>query len=102
MAQRQWFRLRPQSAAWNAEHNHELIGEDLYVTLLSYDPPTQTISLRVFVNPLVVWIWIGGGIVAIGAVFAIWPDRRRVPAVEPVSEPVSEPASEPARVPVEA
>jgi len=69
-------------------------GEDLYVTLLSYDPPTQTISLRVFVNPLVVWIWIGGGVVAIGGVFAIWPDRRRVPAVEPVSEQ--------ARVPVEA
>ena len=52
------------------------IGEDLYVTLLAYDRATQAISLRVFVNPLVVWIWIGGGVVAAGAIFAIWPDRR--------------------------
>jgi cytochrome c-type biogenesis protein CcmF len=69
-------------------------GEDLYVTLLSYDAPSRTISLRVFINPLVVWIWVGGGIVAIGAVFAIWPDRRRVAVIEP--------AAEPARVPAEA
>ena len=34
-------------------------------------------TLHVFVNPLVVWIWVGGAIVALGAVFAIWPDRRR-------------------------
>ena len=27
------------------------------------------------------WIWTGGAIVALGALFAIWPDRRRV-AVE--------------------
>jgi cytochrome c-type biogenesis protein CcmF len=53
------------------------IGEDLYVTLLAYNPTTETVSLHVFVNPLVVWIWVGGAIVALGALFAIWPDRRR-------------------------
>jgi cytochrome c-type biogenesis protein CcmF len=56
------------------------LGEDLYVTLLAYDPATQTVTLRAVVNPLVVWIWLGGLVVGIGAVFAIWPDRRRVPA----------------------
>ncbi|MDH4335117.1 MAG: heme lyase CcmF/NrfE family subunit, partial [Chloroflexota bacterium] len=53
------------------------LGEDLYVTLLAYDPSVPTATLRVFVNPLVVWIWAGGAIVALGALFAIWPDRRR-------------------------
>jgi cytochrome c-type biogenesis protein CcmF len=60
------------------------IGEDLYVTLLAYDPDTGSATLRVFVNPLVGWIWLGGAIVALGAVFAAWPERRRragVPAV---------------------
>ena len=57
------------------------LGEDLYVTLLAYNPTTRTVTLRVFVNPLVMWIWAGGGIVALGALFAIWPDRRRT-AVE--------------------
>ncbi|MDQ2853945.1 MAG: heme lyase CcmF/NrfE family subunit [Chloroflexota bacterium] len=57
------------------------LGEDLYVTLLAYNPATGTATLRVFVNPLVSWIWAGGAIVALGALFAIWPDRRRL-AVE--------------------
>ena len=54
------------------------LGEDLYVTLLSYSPTTKTVSLHVLINPLVSWIWAGGGIVALGALFAIWPDRRRL------------------------
>jgi cytochrome c-type biogenesis protein CcmF len=57
------------------------LGEDLYVTLLAYNPATQTATIRVFINPLVMWIWAGGAIVALGALFAIWPDRRRT-AVE--------------------
>ena len=56
------------------------LGEDLYVTLLGYDPATGAATLHVFVNPLVGWIWLGGGIVALGAIFAIWPDRRAVVA----------------------
>jgi cytochrome c-type biogenesis protein CcmF len=54
------------------------VGEDLYVTLLAYNPATGSATLRVFVNPLVSWIWVGGAIVALGALFAIWPDRRRL------------------------
>ena len=65
------------------------LGEDLYVTLLAADPETETVSLHVFVNPLVVWIWIGGAIVGLGAVFAIWPERalRRVTAEKPMRAP---------------
>ena len=56
-------------------------GEDLYVTLIAYDPDSGSATLRVFVNPLVGWIWLGGAIVALGAVFAAWPERRRRTAV---------------------
>lgn len=52
------------------------LAEDLYVTLLASDSATGTVTLHLFVNPLVVWIWIGGAVVGIGAVFAIWPERR--------------------------
>jgi cytochrome c-type biogenesis protein CcmF len=57
------------------------LGEDLYVTLLSYNATTGTAAIHVFINPLVMWIWVGGAIVALGALFAIWPDQRRA-AVE--------------------
>jgi len=60
------------------------LGEDLYVTLLAADPSTGSVTLHLFVNPLVVWIWIGGAIVGLGAVFAIWPERR--PRSVPVEE----------------
>jgi cytochrome c-type biogenesis protein CcmF len=69
------------------------LGEDLYVTLLAYDTATRTVTVRVFVNPLVVWIWVGGAIIGIGSAFAIWPERRRVP-VE-ASEAERLPAREP-------
>ena len=60
------------------------VGEDLYVTLLAGDAATGEVTLRVFVNPLVAWIWIGGGLVVLSAVFAIWPERRRVAADVPI------------------
>jgi cytochrome c-type biogenesis protein CcmF len=61
------------------------LGEDLYVTLLASDPDTQAVTLHLFVNPMVVWIWIGGAIVGIGAAFAIWPERQ--PALQAAAEP---------------
>jgi cytochrome c-type biogenesis protein CcmF len=63
------------------------LGDDLYVTLMAADPATSSVTLRVFVNPLVVWIWLGGGIVVLGAVFAIWPDRRRVGVARTAAAP---------------
>jgi cytochrome c-type biogenesis protein CcmF len=35
------------------------------------DPPPAT--FRAIVSPLVVWIWIGGGIAVLGALIAVWP-----------------------------
>jgi len=59
------------------------LGEDLYVTLLASDAGTGAVTLHLFVNPLVVWIWIGGAIIGIGSTFAIWPERRAVPVLAP-------------------
>ena len=44
------------------------------------NPPPA--AFRAIVSPLVVWIWLGGGIVMAGALLALWPSpearRRRV------------------------
>ena len=49
--------------------------EDLYVILAGW---TQdgTASFKVLVNPLVVWIWIGGGLLLLGGALAMWPGPR--------------------------
>jgi cytochrome c-type biogenesis protein CcmF len=71
------------------------LAEDLYVTLLASDPETGTVTLHLFVNPLVVWIWIGGAIVGIGAVFAIWPERLARVALAAEPRPVPSTPSAP-------
>jgi cytochrome c-type biogenesis protein CcmF len=48
--------------------------EDLYVSLGGWDEEGMA-AFRALVNPLVIWIWIGGGVLLLGAVIVFWPDR---------------------------
>jgi cytochrome c-type biogenesis protein CcmF len=50
--------------------------EDLYVILVGLDEDGTT-AFKVLVNPLVSWIWIGGGVLVLGGLIAFWPDRQR-------------------------
>ncbi len=45
--------------------------EDLYLSLMAYDRTGTSATVHVIVNPMVVWIWIGGAIATLGALFAI-------------------------------
>ena len=54
---------------------HSTLKEDLYVILAGYEGEIAT--FKVLVNPLVVWIWIGGGVMGLGTIVALFPDRRR-------------------------
>jgi len=47
------------------------LGEDFYLSLMAYAQNGSSATLHVIVNPAVVWIWIGGGIAVLGALFAI-------------------------------
>jgi cytochrome c-type biogenesis protein CcmF len=38
------------------------------------------------VQPLIMWLWIGGGVMALGTLLAVFPGRRRNP-LDPVSAP---------------
>jgi len=54
------------------------LQRDVYLTLLDVgSEPGDPVVLRVIVRPLVVWLWIGGGLMAVGTVLAIIPIRRR-------------------------
>ncbi len=54
--------------------------EDLYVLLAAWDEEAATFVM--FVNPLVMWLWIGGVVFLFGALVAMWPEPR--PALRPV------------------
>ena len=44
------------------------LANDLYIVLMDMDRTTQEATIRAWVNPLVAWIWIGGGVMVLGMV----------------------------------
>jgi cytochrome c-type biogenesis protein CcmF len=56
------------------------LREDLYVIVAGLEPD-RTAALKVYINPLVNWIWIGGFVFVIGNALLLWPmpERRAVP-----------------------
>jgi cytochrome c-type biogenesis protein CcmF len=50
-------------------------AEDLYAVLGGFDLADQSVTLQLVVNPLVNWIWIGFGIMALGTGIALLPER---------------------------
>lgn len=53
------------------------ITEDFYVLLVNWEPTSASqATFRVYLNPLINWVWAGGIIFIIGTMIAAWPDRR--------------------------
>ena len=61
---------------------------DVYLTIDGNDPPAtdaDEVVLRVFVKPMVLWLWIGGAVMAIGTVLSALPSRRSRRPTDPTS-----------------
>ena len=62
---------------------------DLYLTL---EPPVKSESgearVKVFIKPLVMWLWIGGAMMAAGTLLALFPGRRRRRPTDAASAPM--------------
>ncbi|HEX5970426.1 MAG TPA: heme lyase CcmF/NrfE family subunit [Gemmatimonadaceae bacterium] len=60
---------------------------DLYIVLAGVRD--ETAELRISFNPLVVWVWIGGMVMAIGGLIVMWPqaERRRAGGYVATLEP---------------
>ncbi len=54
---------------------------DLYLNLMAVKPDGSNATIKAIYEPLVPWIWFGGGVIVFGAVIGAWPGRRRVVAV---------------------
>ena len=48
--------------------------EDVYLILADFTE-SESATIKVYVNPMVSWIWTGGWIIAFGTVVCMWPDR---------------------------
>ena len=50
---------------------------DVYVLLVSWEPISNgSATFKIFVNPLVSWVWLGGMVFILGTLVAAWPERE--------------------------
>jgi cytochrome c-type biogenesis protein CcmF len=69
------------------------LGEDLYLILSGFSQLRDgQAMLRVLVRPLVVWIWIGGAVMTLGSLLALWPFPVRAAAPAPARPRSGDPA----------
>jgi cytochrome c-type biogenesis protein CcmF len=55
-------------------------SHDLYVSLMNLQDGGAQAGFHLFKNPMVPWIWVGGGICALGTLMSLWPSRKRAAA----------------------
>lgn len=54
------------------------LEDDLYVLLVDWQPiSTQAATFKIYHNPLVNWVWLGGFVFILGTLVAAWPERQR-------------------------
>jgi cytochrome c-type biogenesis protein CcmF len=81
-----WFYRKHESEPTTEVAIHRSLSDDLYIVLAGYDVETQSSTFKVVINPLIDWIWFGIGVIIIGTVIALLPERAivfatgRVPA----------------------
>jgi cytochrome c-type biogenesis protein CcmF len=108
-AEQRAYRQREETAtevgirrAWNEDLYLIMAGIDDANAVVQGENPRPVTTFRILVNPLVPWIWLGGFIMALGTLVALWPSAgaeapRPRRAAPPKREP-SAPEPELARV----
>src|SRR5690606_11446554 len=59
--------------------------ENLYMIMASVDQASGRGTFRILVHPLVMWIWLGSGLLVIGVLIAVFPKLSEILA--PVTAP---------------
>ena len=51
------------------------LNQDIYSIFSSVNNNNDTAFIKIMINPLVKWVWIGGYLLAFGTVIALWPRK---------------------------
>jgi len=88
--ERRFYKASEQTSTIVA--NHSTLQEDLYLVYEGQNQDTGRPVIKVHLNPLVMWIWIGVWIIIVGTILALVPNA---PAPVRVAAPVPARESEP-------
>jgi cytochrome c-type biogenesis protein CcmF len=68
------------------------VTKDVYLSLeRGATPGGDAATIRASIKPLILWLWIGGTVMAVGTLLAAFPGRRRRRPTDPVSAPIDLP-----------
>ena len=59
--------------------------EDVYTALVNFDERGNRAAFKIFVNPFTWWFWMGGVVLVLGSMIAMWPTRE---SLESLSTPM--------------
>jgi cytochrome c-type biogenesis protein CcmF len=62
---------------WTRVARRTSVGGDIYVSLMQVGADGQSIDLKLEYHPLIIWLWVGGGVMSAGGLLALWALRRR-------------------------
>jgi cytochrome c-type biogenesis protein CcmF len=52
---------------------HPRLGEDVYIVLTGFDPEAKAATFRIYINPLINWVWLGFVLLGIGTLICLIP-----------------------------
>ena len=68
-------------------------AEDVYVILNGWQGDGSSATFTVYVNPLTMWMWVGGLLVVLGTVVSVWPHPQPRRSSSEVTSPFPEGAT---------
>ena len=54
------------------------VNKDIYSIFSGVDMEQRIAYLKIMINPLVWWVWLGGYVLVIGTLISLWPAREKV------------------------
>ncbi len=69
-----WFFRKHEDEPTTEVAIRRSFAEDLYIVMPGYEFQEQTASVEVHINPLINWIWVGFGVLAVGTLIALLPE----------------------------
>ncbi len=82
---------------WDAQQNMTIPGvratlkDDVYILLVDWEPASAIgATFKIYVNPLVNWLWIGSIVFFFGVLIAAWPDKDPEPVTARASYQASQ------------
>ncbi|MYJ78672.1 MAG: hypothetical protein F4047_11135 [Caldilineaceae bacterium SB0670_bin_27] len=68
-------------------------AEDVYVILNGWEGDGKSATFTVYINPLTMWMWVGGLLVVLGTLVSVWPHPQPARASQELTSPMPEGAT---------